>query len=214
MGKPLILQATDPHALERACELIRSGGVIAFPTDTVYGIGGLAASGDAIREIYRIKGRSFDKPLPVMLADVDQLGSVAIHIPSSALCLARHYWPGALTIVLPKNPELPPGLTTLPTVGIRIPDHSFAIALLKRCGPLAVTSANISGQPEALEVNEVLAQLGGEIDLIVDGGRSEGGRASTVVDLSGRELHILRQGPISEASIRQVLADDASMQEH
>jgi L-threonylcarbamoyladenylate synthase len=204
-----LISQDDPQALNLAVELLLAGEVIAFPTDTVYGIGVRADSEAAIEKLYRIKARSFDKPIPVMVATVGQLEQVANTVSADARRLATGFWPGPLTMVLPKRADLPDNLTQLPGVGVRIPDHPFALNLLKRCGPLAVTSANLSGQAEALCAKAVLAQLEGRLALVVDGGDSPGGTASTVVDLVGEEPCILREGPISAEKITQTLAHPA-----
>jgi L-threonylcarbamoyladenylate synthase len=208
METQLIAQ-DDPQVLSLAVELILAGEVIAFPTDTVYGIGARADSEAAIEKLYQIKARSFDKPIPVMVATVGQLEQVVNFVSVDARRLAARFWPGPLTLVLPKRASLPDNLTQLPGVGVRIPDHRFALNLLKRCGPLAVTSANLSGQVESLSAKAVLSQLEGLLVLVVDGGDSPGGTASTVVDLVGEHPRILRQGPISAEKITQALTDPA-----
>jgi L-threonylcarbamoyladenylate synthase len=195
----------DPLALRLAVDLLRSGKVIAFPTDTVYGIGVRADSAAAIEKLYQIKARSMDKPVAVMIAEIQQLEQLAESVPDTARCLARWFWPGALTMVLPKRPDLPVNLTSLPGVGVRVPDHPFTLELLRRCGPLAVTSANLSGHPEALNANTVMEQLGGKLALVVDGGDSQGGIPSTVVDLSQGSPRVLREGPITSEMIDQAL---------
>jgi L-threonylcarbamoyladenylate synthase len=190
----------DPLALRLAVDLLQAGEVIAFPTDTVYGIGVRADSAAAIEKLYQIKVRSMDKPIPVMIAELQQLEQLAESIPDAVRRLANRFWPGALTMVLPKRSDLPENLTSLPGVGVRVPDHPFT-ELLRCCGPLAVTSANLSGQPEALNANAVMAQLGGKLALVVDGGDSQGGIPSTVVDLSQESPRILREGPITSEMI-------------
>ena len=202
-----LIDQTDPAALPDAVAILRKGGVVSFPTDTVYGIGGLAGSSPAIDRLFSIKGRAFDKPVPVMIGRMDQLELIASSIPPAAHRLAEKFWPGPLTLVLPKRPELPVKLTSLSGVGVRIPDHEFTLALLEQCGPLAVTSANRSGAPETHSASEVLEQLDGSLELVVDGGHSPGGTASTVVDLSGSRARILREGPITQQMIDQVLQD-------
>jgi L-threonylcarbamoyladenylate synthase len=204
METQLIAQE-DPQALGLAVELLLAGEAIAFPTDTVYGIGVRADSADAIEKLYRIKARSFEKPIPVMVASVEQLEQVASIVSTPARRLAASFWPGPLTMVIPKRGDLPGNLTQQPGVGVRIPDHPFTLNLLERCGPLAVTSANLSGQAEALCAKAVLTQLDGRIALVVDGGDSPGGKASTVVDLTGEQLRILREGPISVEQINRTL---------
>jgi L-threonylcarbamoyladenylate synthase len=200
-----LLKQRDPKALSLALELLNSGEVVAFPTDTVYGIGVRVDLESAIEKLYQIKVRSLDKPIPVMVAALEQLEWVAGLIPDTARRLAGWFWPGPLTMVLPKRRDLPENLTHLPGVGVRIPDHPFTLELLKNCGPLAVTSANLSGQPEAINADTVMAQLNGRLPLIVDGGDSRGGIASTVVDLTGAKPCILREGPISAGMIKQAL---------
>ncbi len=205
--KTRLIDQENPQALSLAVEFLQNGEVIAFPTDTVYGIGVRADSEGAVENLYRIKARSFEKPIPVMVASVDQLGRVASFISSDVQRLAARFWPGPLTIVIPKGENLPKNLTHLPGVGVRIPDHPFILSLLKRCGPLAVTSANLSGQAEALCAKAVLYQLEGRLALVVDGGNSPGGIASTVVDLTGEKPRILREGPIREEQIIRALTD-------
>jgi L-threonylcarbamoyladenylate synthase len=204
-----LLAQDDLQALNLAVELILAGEVIAFPTDTVYGIGARADSEAAIEKLYQIKARSFDKPIPVMVATVGQLDQVVNSVSVAARRLAASFWPGPLTMVLPKQASLPDNLTQMPGVGVRIPDHPFALNLLKRCGPLAVTSANLSGQPESLSAKAVLEKLEGLLALVVDGGDSPGGMASTVVDLIGEQPRIVREGPISGDRITRALADPA-----
>ena len=207
--KTKLIAQDDPQVLSLAVELILAGEVIAFPTDTVYGIGARADSKAAIEKLYQIKARSLDKPIPVMVATVEQLEKVVNTVSDDTRRLAACFWPGPLTMVLPKRASLADNLTQLPGVGVRIPDHPFALNLLKRCGPMAVTSANLSGQADSLSAKAVLAQLDGLLALVVDGGDSPGGTASTVVDMTGEQPCILRQGPISSDRITQALADQA-----
>lgn len=204
--KTNLLSQDDPQAFDLAVKLIRAGEVIGFPTDTVYGIGARADSESAISKIYQIKARVLDKPVPVMVAFIEQLESLVDHIPDAARRLAEHFWPGPLTIVLPKSKNLPGNLTRLPGVGIRIPDHPFILGLLKICGPMAVTSANLSGKPETRQAGVVLEQLNGLLPLVVDGGDSPGGVPSTVVDLTVEPPRILREGPLSAEMIARVLS--------
>jgi L-threonylcarbamoyladenylate synthase len=208
-----LLKQNDPRVLRLAVDLLQADEVVAFPTDTVYGIGVRAVSTPAIEKLYQIKARSLDKPIPVMIAEVQQLERLVQSIPDSARRLASQFWPGALTMVLPKRRDLPENLTNLPGVGVRIPDHPFVLELLRLCGPLAVTSANLSGQPEALDADAVMTQLGGRLALVVDGGASGGGVSSTVVDLSSGRIKILREGPINLSMIEQALGDPGLVSE-
>ncbi len=187
--------------MHRALEILHNGGLVAFPTDTVYGLGALAFDGAAVESIYAAKDRPVEKAIPVLLGSADDLTKVADYVPEMALTLAARYWPGPLTLVVPKHPDLPEAVSAAPTVGVRVPDHAAARALLQAAGPLAATSANLSGQPSPSTAEEVLAQLGGRIPLILDGGKTAGGIPSTVVDCLGAEPKILREGPISSLEI-------------
>jgi L-threonylcarbamoyladenylate synthase len=200
-----LLSIDHPRALGNAVEVIESGGVIAFPTDTVYGIGVSAFNEYAVEKIYRVKGRSILKAIPVLIADPEDLKQITSQPNPTASKLIQEFWPGALTLVLKLGPDLPINLSPSNTIGIRLPDHDLTRELLRATGPLATTSANHSGQPSALTASEVLAQLGGKIDLILDGGPAPGGQASTVLDCSGAQPRILREGPISWETIRSLL---------
>jgi L-threonylcarbamoyladenylate synthase len=157
----------------------------------------------AIEQLYLVKGRDAAKAIAVLLGDEAALAQVAGELSGVPARLAQRFWPGPLTLVVPAHPALPANLSPLPTVGVRIPDHPVALALLRRTGPLAVTSANLSGQPSARTAEEVYAQLQGRIPFILDGGQTPGGLSSTVVDCTAGDLVILRQGPIS---LQQLIA--------
>ncbi len=200
--------------VERAVEVLRAGGVVAIPTDTVYGLAASLARPDALARIYAIKGRSGDKALPILISDMGQLERLASSIPPVALALARAFWPGALTIVVPASEATPDEVTRgAPTVGLRMPANEIALAVIRAAGgALAVTSANRSGGPEARTAAEVVERLGSRVAFVVDGGRSGEAPASTVVDATRPDVRILRQGAISAARIRAALAkghDDA-----
>jgi L-threonylcarbamoyladenylate synthase len=200
-----IIPANSPLAIPRALEILRSGGLVAFPTDTVYGVGALMFDGTAIESIYTAKDRPIEKAIPVLIADMDDMEKVGLDIPQTAYRLAARFWPGPLTCVIPKQPTLPPAVSATSTVGVRVPDHEVARALLRAAGPMAVTSANISGGPNPSTAEEVYDQLHGHIPLIIDGGKTPGGVPSTVVDCSTSELKILRGGPISEQELLSTL---------
>lgn len=193
----LIVSSTSPDAIQQALAILNSGGLVAFPTDTVYGVGALAFDGKAVESIYAAKDRPIEKAIPVLIADESDLEKVGIDIPEVAHKLASRFWPGPLTILVPKKPSLPQAVSATETVGVRIPDHEVARALLRAAGPMAVTSANISGQASPSTARDVFAQLGGRIPLIIDGGKTPGGVPSTLVDCTGDEIQILRQGPIT-----------------
>jgi L-threonylcarbamoyladenylate synthase len=201
----ILLPVQDSHALPRALEVLQSGGLVAFPTDTVYGVGALAFDRIAVESIYTAKDRPVEKAIPVLLGDVDDLVKVAITVPEIALKLADHFWPGPLTLVIPKHPGLSESVSAGPTVGVRIPNHPIARALLRLAGPMAVTSANLSGRPSPTTAQEVFAQLSGRIALILDGGMTPGGVPSTVVDCAGGEPQILRAGPIPKSEILAII---------
>jgi len=203
--KTEILLAQDPGTLARALAILLNGGLVAFPTDTVYGVGALAFNGAAVRSIYTAKVRPVEKAIPVLIGDQTDLAKVTLEAPGAAVRLAARFWPGPLTLVVPKHPDLPETVSVTPTVGVRVPDHTVARALLLAAGPMAVTSANLSGQPNPSTAHEVFAQLGGRIALIIDGGKTPGGVPSTVVDCSKPEPLILREGPIVKDEIWAVL---------
>jgi L-threonylcarbamoyladenylate synthase len=201
-----ILQASSPGAIAQALRMLQTGGLVAFPTDTVYGIGALAFDGNAVESIYAAKERPMEKSIPVLLGDAADLEKVAMDIPDSARRLSDRFWPGPLTIIVPRRPELPEAISSTATVGVRVPDHEFARALLQAAGPLAVTSANVSGAQSPLTAQEVYEQLGGRIALILDGGRTPGGVPSTLVDCTSAELKVLREGPIALERLMSALS--------
>lgn len=183
--------------IQYALEILQNGGIVAFPTDTVYGLGALAFNNTAIENIYIAKDRPIEKAIPILIADVDELDKVAVDIPHMARIFATRFWPGPLTCIVPKKQTLPLAVSATSTVAVRIPDHQAARALLRAAGAMAVTSANISGQASPSTAQEVYAQLNGRIPLILDGGITRGGVPSTLVDCTGEKPVILREGPIS-----------------
>ena len=201
MKTRIILQGSDSAAQE-VLNVIMSGGVVAVPTDTVYGIACSVNNSAAIQSLYKIKIRESIKAIPVLIADLNQLDQVATSLNDYAIKLALSFWPGALTLIVAKNLLLPANLTIHPTVGVRIPDHDWLREIIRKTGPLAATSANISGEASPSTANQVLEQLNGRIELVIDGGECKGGIASTVVDCSGEEFNILRNGSITPDQIR------------
>jgi L-threonylcarbamoyladenylate synthase len=202
----LILPANRNDAISLALEVLKRGGMVAFPTDTVYGVGVLAFDAIAVEGIYTAKDRPVEKAIPVLIGGPEDLEKVTADIPSIAAKLAARFWPGPLTLVVPKHPDLPEVVSATPTVGVRVPDHPVARALLQAAGPMAVTSANISGETSPKTVEEVSRQLNGRIPLILDGGETPGGIPSTVVNCLGTEPIILRKGPVTLKDIQFVLA--------
>lgn len=200
-----ILPATSNAAIARALAILKAGGLVAFPTDTVYGVGTLAFDGRAVESIYVAKDRPLEKAIPVLIGDVGDLEKVGMDVPEVAHRLAARFWPGPLTLLIPRHLDLPESVSATSTVGVRIPDHEIARALLRAAGPMAVTSANLSGQQSPVSAQEVFEQLGGRIPLIVDGGSTPGGIPSTLVDCTAKELRILREGPLRLADLLSAL---------
>jgi len=206
MTETAILPADVTASARRAVEILGQGGLVAFPTDTVYGVGALVSKPQAIAQLYVVKGRSGEKAIPILLGDLAQLRLVALEVSETARRLAAHFWPGPLTLVLPKQPWLPGEISSQSTIGVRMPDHPIALALMSQTGPLAVTSANLSGGENSVTALQVLEQLGGLIPLILDGGQTPGGSPSTVVDCTAVEPRILRPGPVSLEQILEALS--------
>lgn len=203
--KTEVLPANDAESISHALSILQNGGLVAFATDTVYGLGALAFNQQAISRIYNVKERNRENPIPILIANSAELSHVAVRLSSIARRLAEHFWPGPVTLVVLRHPRLPDEISLLPTVGVRVPDHVSTQALLDVTGPLAVTSANRSGRPSPCTAEEVLKELGGRIDLLLDDGRTPGGAPSTVVDCTQSEPRILREGPIREEDIRAAL---------
>jgi L-threonylcarbamoyladenylate synthase len=199
------ISSMDPEWLERALRTIADDGLIIFPTDTVYGVGCRVDSQVGIERLYRVKSRPEQKPIPVLIGDKAHLDQVCTKVPENAYPLIDRFWPGALTIVLPRSPTLPAALGQPPTVGIRMPDHPVALALLGKVGPMAVTSANISGASALRTASEAWAEIGDRVELTIDGGETPGGIPSTVIDLTRPDHPILRRGPITAEAIRSLL---------
>lgn len=199
MGKILSINTEEEQktALKAAADVLLRGGVAAIPTDTVYGFAALVHDEKAIERLYRIKERSQNKSIAVLLGDAVQAHEVAHEFPAKAQRLADKYWPGALTIIIRKKTGLPADLTSNDLVGLRIPDLEFTRDLIRLTGPLAVTSANISGQPPAKSIAEFTDELGNQLDIIIDGGPSRGGVPSSVINCDADPATILREGAIS-----------------
>ncbi len=204
--KTILLPADNADSIPLALEVLKRGGLVAFPTDTVYGVGALAFDVTAVESIYPAKDRPVEKAIPILLGGPEDLDKVTADIPPMAAKLAERFWPGPLTLVVPKHPNLPEVISATPTVGVRVPDHPVARALLRAAGPMAVTSANLSGQASPKTAWEVYSQLNGRIPLILEGGETPGGIPSTVVNCLGTEPVILREGPVTLQDIRFVLA--------
>jgi L-threonylcarbamoyladenylate synthase len=185
-------------------QVLQGGGLVAFPTDTVYGLAAPASSASGIERLFQAKDRSAAKAIAVLVGSLEQLEWVTASASPLALRLAECYWPGPLTLVVARHPSLPENLSPLPTVGVRMPAHEVALALLRLSGPLATTSANLSGGANPITAQEVMVQLEGRVDLVLDGGPTPGGVPSTVVDCTTPDLRILRAGPLSLADLQKV----------
>jgi L-threonylcarbamoyladenylate synthase len=206
MAEVLDVRSADwTCALGRAVRLIDEGKVLAFPTDTVYGLGADPFNLAAVVEVYRIKGRAFNHPLPLLVDSLDQAIDLTSHAPALFFSLARKYWPGPLTLVVPAAQRLPLKVTgNTGNVGLRWPRAPLVESLIAAAArPLTGTSANRSGHAACVTAEEVNAQIGTHLPLILDGGPSEHNASSTVVDLTADRPRILRNGPISEDDLKE-----------
>jgi L-threonylcarbamoyladenylate synthase len=197
----------DPSGRAAAIRVLLDGGVVALPTDTVYGIGVALGTAGGVERLFRVKRRPPDKGIMLLLEGADQAGEIGLMTPAAA-ALTRACWPGGLTVVVPVRDgvALPAALTSgTSTVGLRVPDHEAPRALARAVGPLPTTSANVSGLPEAPDAAAILAQLGEAIDLILDGGPAHGGPASTVVDCTGELPRVLREGAVALGRVVEIL---------
>lgn len=197
-ARTVILPSSSPSAIEWAAERLVAGGVIALPTDTVYGVAASLAHEAALARVFAIKRRPEDRVLPVLISSTDVLARVAKRVPDDVLLLLDRYWPGPLTVVVPARGGMP-SLVTGPeeTVGVRLPNHPLAIEVIDRAGgAVACTSANRSGEPPARSARDVAESLGSELDLVLDGGLAPGGVPSTVIAVAGDAIRILREGAI------------------
>ena len=198
----------DDAALGRATEVLRGGGLVAFPTETVYGLGAHAMNPEAVERIYEAKGRPAWNPLIVHVANADAARAVTREWPREAELLAARFWPGPLTLVLPRDPSVPDIVTAaLDSVGVRVPSHPVALALLRACGlPLAAPSANRSNELSPTTAGHVIKSLGGAVELVLDGGPTSVGIESTVLDLRDPSHPVvLRPGAVSAAEIADLL---------
>ncbi|MDM8527720.1 L-threonylcarbamoyladenylate synthase [Anaerolineales bacterium HSG24] len=194
-------------AIKLARRLLREGELVALPTDTVYGLAANAFDQFAVRKVFAVKQRPLDKGLPVFISQIDDVCLVAKNIPSEVRPMLNQFWPGALTVVFPKNDRLLPELTGgAETIAVRLPNHLPCLELVNLVGqPLVATSANISGRPTPSTAREVSMQLAGKISLILDGGPTPSAVPSTVVDVSCTPPRILRQGAIPVAELQAYL---------
>ena len=207
--KTLRLPGDDPRSVEIAADILKNGGLVAIPTETVYGLGANGLDENAVAKIFIAKGRPQDNPLILHVADASQMEQFAHSIPPEAYALAEQFWPGPLTMVLPAR-DIVPRRTTggLSTVGIRCPDSHVTRSIIRLAGiPVAAPSANTSGKPSTVTAEHVLHDHDGKIDAVVDGGHSSVGVESTIVDLTERPARLLRPGGITPEQLRQVLGE-------
>jgi len=194
------MSTQDPATVGTAAAILASGGVILYPTDTLYGLGADALSDKAVTKVYAIKGREAGKPVSCIVADLT-MAEAYVEIPEPARALARRFLPGPLTMILKKKKSINTGIARdIDTIAIRIPDHSFCLTLARAYGkPITTTSANRSGEKSELSTDKILAQLGSvasTIDLVIDGGALPESSPSTIVDMSSGEMIIMRQGAL------------------
>ncbi|MGR9044005.1 MAG: L-threonylcarbamoyladenylate synthase [Gammaproteobacteria bacterium] len=203
----------DDAAIAQAVSLLRQGRLVAFPTETVYGLGADASNPDAVQRIFSAKGRPADHPLIVHIPDVESLNKWARVVPESARRLADRFWPGPLTLILKKNPKVPSVVTGgQDTVGLRIPDNPVALRLLRAFGGgIAAPSANRFERISPTRAQHVAEELGGQVDMILDGGPCQVGVESTIVDLSGAKPVLLRPGQITRTQIERVLETELAV---
>jgi L-threonylcarbamoyladenylate synthase len=195
----------SPKIIEQAVACVQAGGVLAVPTDSFYALAVGTSQQAALEQLRAIKGHRDHKTFPVLIGDLSQLDQLVDHVPEIAKKLIQQFWPGLLTLVLKAKPhESPVLMSESGTIGVRQPNDSRICELLKQTGPLTGTSANCSGQPPAQSVEEVIQQLGLEINLILDGGSTPGGQPSTVLQVEP-EFRVLRQGAISQQTLEQAL---------
>jgi L-threonylcarbamoyladenylate synthase len=201
----ITLPANDPASIDSAIALLREGEIVAFPTDTVYGLGTSAFHSPGIIKLFEAKGRDSNKAIAVLIGEVNQMDLLTDELNINASKLMEKFWPGGLTIVVSKKKDLPELLSAGTSIGIRMPNHPVALELLRKFGPIATTSANLSGGNNPHNARNVHDQLNKRIPLILDGGECPGGIPSTVVDCTTDEVRILRQGTIKPEEIAQVL---------
>ena len=196
-----------PDGLAAAAALLDGGGLAAFPTDTVYGIGCRADDAEAIGRLFAAKRRPVNKQVPILAASVGQAAALGYEVDDRVRAVASRWWPGPLTIVLRARPNAGAEPEQLPSQAFRVPDHPVALALIERSGPLATSSANRSGEPETYDAEDVLVAFADDdlLDAVIDAGRVPGGVASTLIDLTGAAARLLREGPITREELAEVI---------
>lgn len=203
---PTTTDAERESALAAASLAVQRGQLVVFPTDTVYGLGADAFDPEAVRALLAAKGRGREMPPPVLVSSATTIDALAVKIPGYARALVEAFWPGPLTLVCHQQTSLQWDLgDTRGTVAIRMPDHELARELLERTGPLAVSSANLTGSPAATDADQAIEMLGDKVAVVIDAGESPGGESSTIVDVTGSQGRILRRGALSLDDLNTVL---------
>ena len=206
MSEILSLTTGRDDALARARDALRAGELVVVPTDTVYGVAADPFAVGATARIFTLKNRPRSLPLPVLISRPRQAWALCDSVPPGAAELAAAFWPGALTIVMPQTPDLDWDLgDNVGTIALRMPNHADALGLIEATGPLAVTSANVSGEATPPEIEEVRARLGDAVAIYLDGGRARADEGSTIVDLARRRPTIVREGPIGRDAIEKAI---------
>jgi L-threonylcarbamoyladenylate synthase len=202
-----VLKADAQGALAEAVAVLKGGGLVAYPSDTVYGLGAAASDEQAVARVFAVKGRPSEKALSLLLADAEDMAPLCADVPVAAKLLAERFWPGPLTLVLWRSPAFhSAAVGGSDRVAVRVPDHAFLRELIRALGePITGTSANRSGRPACRTDAEVERELGDDVDLIIDGGPSRAGQESTVVDITGDAPRIIRAGAISRREIERAL---------
>lgn len=208
MGRLININPVNPESarIQFAADIIQKGGVIAYPTETVYGLGANIYNETAVNRIYTLKGRDQQKALIVIINSIEQLDKLASYISEQALCLIKYFWPGPLTMIFSARASVPEFVTGGgKTIAIRIPNSPICLELIKACEvPLTSTSANLAGGKNPTTAREVLKIFGTQLDLIIDGGSSQSNISSTVLDVTQKEIHLVRQGAITIETLKKV----------
>lgn len=200
-------QRPDDSMIAEASSILRSGGVVAYPTETFYGLGADGQNEEAIKKIFLIKGRNFKNPISVIVGNVNDVRGLVDEVPEIALHLMERFWPGALTIIFKASPDISDHLTAgTGKIGIRLSSHPVATALARKLGhPITATSANFSGNNECTSADEVIQGIGDQVDAVIDGGQTPGGLGSTIIDVTTDPPAILREGVIPKYKISESL---------
>lgn len=203
-----LMLSSDDNDIKKAAEIIKNGGLVAMPTETVYGLAADAFNPAAVSNIFKAKGRPMDNPLIIHISDISQIYRIVRSFPPSAKKLAELFWPGAITMILPRSDEVPYEVCAgLDTVAVRFPSNTVANKLISNSAPLAAPSANLSGKPSPTNAKHVFEDMNGRIDAIIDGGECEVGVESTVITLTGKVPVLLRPGDITAEQLKEVLGE-------